>query len=186
MPEQTATSDQELVKMLSGSRQASSAAFSELYDRHAPRIYAYCRRILSNEEAARDAFQEAFMRFYETARKGQTIEHAPAFLLRIARNLCLNDIRKHSKTMIEFSEFDFPTTDQSYERTEFLALLDAAIETLANEQREALLLKEYGGMSYRDIAEVCGESLTSVRSRIYRAKKALREILAPYINDLMQ
>ena len=67
---------------------------------------------------------------------------------------------------------------------QLLNLIKRALDLLPAEYREAFILREYEGMSYSEIAEMIGESLSNVKIRIYRAKQKIREILAPYLADI--
>jgi RNA polymerase sigma-70 factor (ECF subfamily) len=80
---------------------------------------------------------------------------------------------------IELSYYDRP-----YEQKELLDILGRALDLLPDDYREAFVLREYNGLSYNEIAETVGISLDIVKIRIFRAKKKLREILAPYLVDL--
>ncbi|MFN3780879.1 MAG: RNA polymerase sigma factor, partial [Candidatus Kapaibacteriota bacterium] len=91
-------SDNDLYNLLSNGSKESELAFLEIYRRYSGRIYAYCRRFLGNKEDAMDVFQDTFIRFYHSAKEMRQMSNLSAFLLRIAKNLCLNYLRqkKHS------------------------------------------------------------------------------------------
>lgn len=132
MRELEALSDAELYRrMCDGelSKRERDAAFTELYHRHAPRVYAYCRRIMGDDDVAKDAFQEAFMRFYSTADPTRTMTNVPAFLLRIARNVCLN-IKRSARPTLELEDYHSITREQPYENDELAELLARALELL--------------------------------------------------------
>ena len=78
-------SDNELYYLLNSDKKTAERAFSELYSRHSPRIYAYCRRFLGNREEAQDVYQEAFVRFFKSAKQQREMTNVPAFLLKIGR-----------------------------------------------------------------------------------------------------
>ena len=179
-------SDQQLYALLIEQGVSSRAAFDEMYQRHSARIFTYCRRILGDASLAEDMFQETFVRFFETAKTEREMTNLPAYLLRIARNLCLGEKKKQQRQMVSFEEFRFASHDASYESTELIQLVETALETLKEDYREAYVLKEFLGMSYNEIADVTGATLPIVRIRIYRAKTQIREILAPYIEDLQK
>jgi RNA polymerase sigma-70 factor (ECF subfamily) len=85
---------------------------------------------------------------------------------------------------VEVEDFHLSYRDVPYEQRELLQLIQASLELLPEDYREAFVLREYNGLSYNEIAEVIGESLDVVKVRIFRAKKKLRDILAPYLADL--
>ncbi len=177
-------SDNELYQQLQGRRRTAARAFSELYDRHAARVYGYSRKILNDEDLARDVLQDCFLKLLTMARKNKAVINIPALLLRMARNNCLNMLKQQRHEVID----DVNTQNQAirdtpYEETDALRLIEAALETLPEDYREAFLLKEHAGMTYQEVAQASNISMTAARSRIFRARKALKEILAPYIKD---
>ena len=176
-------SDERLFAMLRGPKANSEAAFGELYNRYSPRIKAYCLRVVGNMEQAEDLFQETFLRFYKSAQVDRKMTNVPGFLLRIARNLCLNYKRdKRDTTTLE--NFHFSTKPHSHERAELLDLIATALELLEFEYREAFVLREYDGLSYKEISAIVGDSVSAVKTRVFRAKQKIRNILSPYLEDL--
>lgn len=178
-------SDSELFYMLCEDKHTAERAFSELFARHSSRIFAYCRRFIGNKEEAQDIFQETFIRFHQSASTERDMTNVPAYLLRIARNLCVN-FKKREKQAVSYEDYmsvDFET-ETSAEKTELLDLIKDALEVLPDEYKEPFILREYNGLSYNEIAEVTGQSLTSVKVRIHRAKQKIKDILAPYMQEL--
>jgi RNA polymerase sigma-70 factor, ECF subfamily len=178
----TAYSDKELVLMLEGKEK--EAAFRELYHRYSSIVHAYCLRVFNNQELAEDIFQETFIRFFNKINIYRENTNVPGFLIKIARNLCLNHKRDVMPT-VSMEGMEFPITqDMSYEQKELLDLINMALELLDYEYREAFILREYDGLTYKDIAEICGVTTGNAKSRVFRAKKKIRDILAPYLNEL--
>lgn len=177
-------SDIELYAALKLEKPSSEKAFAELYARYSPRIFAYCRRILGDYDRAQDAFQETFVKFFNSAQQEREMSNVPAYLLRIARNLCLN-MQRSNKGHVSLEEYHMPSSfDMSHEKKELLSLITQAMETLPLDYKEAFILREYEGLSYQEIADMTESSLSTVKIRIYRAKQKIREILAPYIADI--
>ncbi|MEN3026211.1 MAG: RNA polymerase sigma factor [Chlorobiota bacterium] len=180
--------DEELFRLLkSPDRRQAETAFRELYARHAPRIYGYCTRILGSRYDAQDILQETFVRFWQSAQQERTMTNVAAFLLRIARNLCLN-FKRDNRPPVPFDEelYELPSPSPSAqtEQAELQTLLQRAIDLLPLEYREALILREHMGMPYAQIAELVGASETAVKVRVFRAKEKLRQLLAPYVAEL--
>ncbi|MBX3044039.1 MAG: RNA polymerase sigma factor [Candidatus Kapabacteria bacterium] len=178
-------SDTELFYMLCDDKHTAERAFSELFSRHSPRIYAYCKRFIGNTEEAQDIFQETFLRFHQSASKDREMTNLPAFLLRIARNLCVN-FKKREKQAVSYEDYmapDFGSENVS-EKSELLDLIKDALEVLPDEYKEPFILREYNGMTYNEIAEITGQPLSNVKVRIYRAKQKIKEILEPYMQEL--
>lgn len=176
-------SDDELFYMLKTGGKTAEAAFAELYGRLAPRVYAYCRRFLGDRDEAMDVFQETFIRFNHSAKQERNMTNTPAFILRIARNLCVN-AKMRKRTAVSFEDYMAYENDNRQEKNELLNLIKSALEALPDDYREIFILREYDGLSYTEIAEILGESLSNVKVRIHRAKQKIREILMPYLLDL--
>lgn len=169
--------------MLQGSHAEREAGFTELYQRHSQRIYQYCRRICGNDHMASDVLQETYLRFLNSAANHTEMVNIPAYLLRIARNLCL-DARKKQMHTISPDDIMIPTHDIPFESTELRHLLVAALDALPEDHKEAIVLQAYNGMSYQEISDMTNVPVTTVRNWIVRGKKKLRQILAPYIQEM--
>jgi RNA polymerase sigma factor (sigma-70 family) len=175
-------SDIELYELLLEEGQVRELAFSELYSRHSQRVYLYCRKVLG-DSAADDVFQDTFIRFLNSVHQERTMTNVPAFILRIARNLCLNYKRDRKSNSVVFEDFLFPTTDNQVESQETARLITMALDLLSEERKEAIILQMYHGMSYEEIGECLHVPTTTVRNWIVRGKKQLRDILAPYFEQ---
>lgn len=179
-------SDPELFVLLTTDE--AEQAFSELYNRHSTMIYAYCVRVLGDREAAADAFQETFIRLLQSAKRLIELENVKGYILRIARNLCLNEKKRRSIAPdVEFDESMYnPGVSRKAERDEMLGLIEMAVELLPIDMREAFVLREYDGLSYNDIAQVLNVRLETAKVRVFRARQRLRDVLEPYMNDTNQ
>ena len=168
-----------------GDRKLSDAAFKELYNRLSPRIYAYCRRVLSDQDVAQDVFQDTFIRFYNSAQQEREMTNVPAFLLRIARNLCLNAKRDGgAHHFVEFEDYHSSQRDASMDDKELLNLITKSLDHLPHDYREVFVLREYDGLSYAEIGEIVGCTEATAKIRSFRAKQKIRDVLAPYLQDL--
>ena len=175
-------SDQELFDLIGDAGSDAECAFAELYNRYSPRVYAYCRRFIGNETEAQDVFQETFIRFHQSADGKREMTNAPAFLLRIARNLCVN-LKRRTKSNVSFEEYMSPDYEDKSDQKELLKLVKGALELLSGDYREVFVLREYDGMSYQEIAKITDQPLSTVKVRIFRAKQKIREILEPYMTE---
>ncbi len=176
-------SDEDVFYLLYEDKETARIAFEELYSRFATKIYTYCKRILQSDELAEDIFQETFLRFYESSKTDRVMTNVSAFIFRIARNLCLNEKQRKYHSFGEFEELTYIKYSDDLDNKEKMNLLDKALYLLPDKYREALVLKEFLGFSYHEIAELLNSTLPAVRINIFRAKQKLREILAPYIED---
>jgi RNA polymerase sigma-70 factor (ECF subfamily) len=179
--------DEELVGMLNlGKSTNTRDIFDELYKRYSPKVYTYCRKVLNfNNDLAEDVFQETFVRFFESINsENHQITNLAAYLIKIARNLCLNEKSRKGNENIPLDENEYKYIDKSYEKIEISNILHTALDTLPEQFREVLIMKEFMDMSYQEISDALDTSLPLVRIRIFRAKTKLREIMSPYINGL--
>jgi RNA polymerase sigma-70 factor, ECF subfamily len=174
-------SDNQLYELIRNEKyELKEEAFAELYARYSRGIYAYCRRILGNESEAEDIFQETFLSFLKSTEKEREMTNVQAFLLRIARNLCLNENRQKRSRVFSLDDFDLGTEDNRMERTEITKIIVSTLELLPEEQKEAVILQIYHDMTYQDMSEFLGLPVSTVRNRVTRGKQQIRNILAPY------
>ncbi len=179
----TKYTDKELVELSEKGKKEFDFAFKIAYTKYAPRVHAYCMKVLNNREDAEDVFQETFVKFYERFEKKKRGSSIQGFLITIARNLCLN-YKRDKKTKVEFEDFrHYVDGDKAYDQKENLKLIRAAIELLEFEYREPLILKLYDGLKYEEIAEICEISVENARKRVFRAKQKIRKILEPNFKE---
>ncbi|MFW5701358.1 MAG: RNA polymerase sigma factor [Bacteroidota bacterium] len=178
-------SDIELVGQIRGdSRQSQEAAFTELYNRYASQVHAYCYRVLGSEEQAEDVFQETFIKFFKNVRTDLKNSNIPGFLITIARNLCLN-VKRDRRPTVLIENLEFILRDyQNYEQKELLDMITRSLELVEEDYREAFVLREYSGLSYQEISDVCGITVANAKSRVFRAKEKIKNILKPVLKDL--
>ncbi len=174
--------DIELYDALRLKAEGWDAAFAELYRRYAPQIYAYCGRILDDDEQRDDVFQETFLRFYRCAEEDRPLRNIHAYLLRIARNLSYDAKKKQRQAPLTKLP-ELPVEEQTLENKELAGLIDMALELLPEEQREAFILQSYHELSYKEIALLTDVPITTVRNRVVRARRKVRESLKPFLAD---
>ncbi len=183
-PDLSTYSDAELCMMVSADDTQAGRAFRELYERLAPRVFRYCRRVLGTLEAAEDVFQETFTRFYMSIQQEREMSNVVAFILKIARNLALNARNSKHHGLEPIDDIELLTGPTPYDRKELLDLVAAAVERLDMTHREMFVLREYDGLSYAEIAQILDMSQAQVKIGIFRARGKVRSILAPYLADL--
>ncbi len=179
--------DEELVAR---SRSGDAESFNELISRWERPIYALAYRVIGREEDARDVTQETFLRAFRglAAFKGQA--KFSSWLYRIALNLCRDWIRRKKRspmaTLPEDVELEdlasdtgpTETVEDLVSRRELSELVEAAMARLPEEQRTAIILKEYHGMTFQEIADLQGCPLSTVKTRLYQGLSVLRRDLA--------
>lgn len=157
-------------------------AFMEFYELYADRLFVFCRRMMKDQERAKDALQNSFIKVFERAGQYQHSSNAGAWVFRLTRNVCIDMIRAEK----EYDELDERTIPQQEERPRDVLLQDALsseIEALPPIYREAVLLRDVQGYSYREIAEIVDAPLSTIKFRIFKAREVLRERLRSYLAD---
>lgn len=158
-------------------------AFKEIYNRHSGKVHAYILKIIGDEDTTEDLFQDTFIRFYNRAKSGKH-SNVIGFLITIARNLCLNH-KRNKKQTVQIDEFEYLAYDtQNYDNKELLDLIERSMDLLEDDYREAFVLREYTGLNYDEISEIMNITTINARSKVFRAKKKIKEILKPYLNDI--
>lgn len=176
--------DNELFKELRSGSQNRESAFGEIYARYNARLFAYILRILGDRGKAEDIFQETFVKLTQCADEDREMTNLPAFMLRIARNLCLKYKRDNRYIFMAVEDLNLSQAAEDFDKKELTSILSRALELLPEEYREALALQTYSEMSYAEIGDFLNIPITTVRNRVVRAKKKLREILAPYFAEI--
>jgi len=169
---ETALDDRELALRV---RNGECVAFEKLYLRYKQGVYLYCTRFLGHGPAAEDTFQEVFLKCFEQLRQGKDITNIRGYLLSTAHNRCLNCLRdqKHPVRLGDIEDgLAAPVENSDDKQT-----LQEMLQHIPHENREALLLCEYQGYSYDEIAEIISVPVSTVRKRIFRARRKLRLML---------
>ena len=158
--------------LVSAARAGDTAAFAELVRRHQGLVYRVALRMLGSDADAQDAAQDTFVRAWRGLHGFRGQSTVATWLYRIVTNRCLNLIAARRETA-ELAE-DTVSGSQDTERlVEQIAQLDAisrAVVALPPDQRAALVLRDYEGLSYEEVAEILQISVGAVKSRLHRAR----------------
>jgi RNA polymerase sigma-70 factor (ECF subfamily) len=175
-------SDQELMRIVQAGDYSPA---SEIYDRYSSRIYNFAFRFLKNAEAAEDAMQEVFVKMIRHAGQFQGDAKLSTWLFSITANWCRDYLRKADNKPKESEEvlISLPTSsenspERNLEKREDELRVRRALSSLTPEQREAILLSRYQGLSYAEIAQIAGCSEGAVKTRVFRAMETLKKALA--------
>ncbi|MGE5630032.1 MAG: RNA polymerase sigma factor [Caulobacteraceae bacterium] len=157
-------------------------AFETLIERYKKIIYNTALRMMGNKEEAEDVSQEAFIRIYNSLAKYNPEYKFTTWALKITTNLCLDNLRKRKGETVPIDEgFDIKdgrdTPEEEYIRKENQRLVQSAINKLPGKYKEFLVLFHQRNLSYQEIMDITGESLTIVKNRLYRARQMLKEEL---------
>ncbi len=174
-------SDQELMRIVQG---GDLSPASEIYDRYSGRIYNFALRFLKNSEAAEDATQEVFVKMIRHASQFQGDAKLSTWLFSITANWCRDFLRKADNKSKESDDVlvNLPapseqSPDRNLEQRENEVRIQRALKALTPEQREAILLSRYQGLSYAEIAQISGCSEGAVKTRVFRAMETLKKAL---------
>jgi RNA polymerase sigma factor (sigma-70 family) len=164
----------------------ADAAACELYERYSNRIFRYCLHRLRSNEEAEDAVQTTFLYAYLGLRRGVRPEFEVAWIYKIAENVCLTRLRSHAR------RGQFETTGDAFlelvpaaehELSETVEALPGVLAGMPPSQRQALLLREVQGLSYREIADRLETSVSAVETLLFRARRScareLRRLTEP-------
>jgi RNA polymerase sigma-70 factor, ECF subfamily len=177
--------DGELLKQI---RDGSVRAFTVLHNKYRRRLLAYCCRLLQDRTTAEDVVQVSFQKAYESL---STLDNPELFfywLFSIARNEVYGHIRRTRRNGTVHSidgEDVFVAEESPHDqvvRNETAEIVEHFLNQLKVEYREVLVLRQYDKLSYAEIAAITGDTVSSVESRLFKARKALAKKLAPYFD----
>jgi RNA polymerase sigma-70 factor, ECF subfamily len=159
----------------------ASETAEQLFQEHAGWIYGYCLRLLRSPEEAEDALQTTYLNACRSLNRGTRPEVGSAWLLRIAQNVCFARMRSSGRRgRLERSQ-DITVLEETVaaperSRDELIGLSDALC-SIPERQREAILLREWQGLSYSEVGTRLGLSQAAVETLIFRARRSLAELL---------
>jgi RNA polymerase sigma factor (sigma-70 family) len=168
--------DENLVAL---TRKGHQHAFDSLVERYQSRLLGFCRQMLGSTEDAEDVLQEVFVAAYNAMVADERPIAVKPWLYRIARNRCLNHLRKPTAdgqdTMDTHPHMNGVTTHERVQNREEFRNLLTDVGKLPETQRSALLLREIDAMSYEEIAQAMDTTVPGVKSLLVRARIALAE-----------
>lgn len=188
-------------KLLEQAQAGDMAAFEKLVERHKDRVFGLAERMTRSEADAAEIAQDTFLSAYQHLKDFRGEAAFGSWVYRIAANNAL--MRLRHRRVVQAAEGDltgpafddrgrleeFPATDWSRRADE--KVLDAELGTaiqqatdrLPEGYREVFLLKDVEGLSYEQIAEITGDSIPAIKSRLHRARLALREAIDQFYNE---
>jgi RNA polymerase sigma-70 factor (ECF subfamily) len=176
-------SDSDILRRIKG---GETAAFGELYQKYHRRLFGYCYRLLRDRDAAEDIVQTVFLKALESVKSLEKPELFSYWLFSIARNEVYGIFRatRNSGTVrLDEDVWDGETPHERLVQTETNKLVEDALNRLKPEYREVLVLRQFEKLSYAEIAAITGSTMSSVESRLFKARKALIKYLEPYMRE---
>ena len=167
-------------------------AFSRLVGIYEKKAINFARRMLSDTSEAEDAAQEAFLKVFDKIHTFRAESSFSTWFFTVLNNICLDILRKRSRradtvsinqTSDNGEEYELPIEDtadgpyESLQKTEVKRLFEEALVKLSDEHRSIIIMRDINNFEYEEIARILNISVGTVKSRISRARLALRKIL---------
>lgn len=185
-------------RLVERARRGDTEAFEALISQYEKRVYGLAFRLTGNHEDASDMAQEAFVRVYMSLPDFRGDSSFGTWLTRIVHNACKDELRRRRRQRV--SSLDEPMDkddgemsrqwadpadgpEQAFERTELRRLVRETVLSLDEDHRDILILRDFQDLTYEQIRDVLGLSLGTVKSRLNRARAALREALRSRLGD---
>jgi RNA polymerase sigma factor (sigma-70 family) len=166
-------------KLIAMARSGNASAFEMIVDRYQGRLLGFCRQMLGSTEDAEDILQEVFVNAYRAMLADEREINLRPWLYRIARNRCLNHLRKPTadaqESMDMVPEVEAASTAEKVHNREEFRQIISDVNKLPETQRSALLLREMEALSYEEIATAMDTTVPSVKSLLVRARISLAE-----------
>ncbi len=172
---------------MESARQGDQDAFERLVRSYEKRVFALTLRMCGNPEDAAEAAQEAFLAVWQGLRSFREEASFSTWLYRLASNACVDLLRREGRhravPSLDDEELSLdavdtaPTPQEAAERTELRGQIEAGLRALPPEYRQVLILREMHQLSYGEIAEALSLDVGTVKSRISRGRKRLRNFL---------
>ena len=174
-------SDEELVEACQA---GEASAFDVLVARWEDRIRGAAYRFLGSEEEAKDVAQEAFLKAYRALGSFKREARFSSWLYQIATNLCRDRLRRRrTRAAVSLEELEEtgpvivetrPGAHEQLQQLDLARVVRRAVHTLPEEQREVVILKEYQGLTFLEIAQALDVPVSTVKTRLYRGLGQLR------------
>lgn len=178
--------------LIDKAKQGNITAFEKLIISHEKTVYNVAYRMFNNEEDAKDISQEVFIKFYKSLNKFDGTSKISTWIHRITVNTCIDELRKRKgkeassiDDVISMDEGDLKKQYQNNSKTpeekliskEDTETLKEAINLLSENHKTLIVLRDIQGLSYLEIAEITGNSLGTIKSRLARARVQLKNII---------
>jgi RNA polymerase sigma-70 factor (ECF subfamily) len=166
---------------------SSDLDFKTVYETLYPVLFGIAYRITGGREKAEDLCHEAFIKYYEREKKFPDLDQTKYWLIRVIKNFSLNYEKKRARERKAYRRFEKTTPQYSKsgetevlereQETQTKQRVQQTLNQLPHKLRMVIVLKEYGGMNYKDIGNVLGISEGNVKTRVFRARERLQKLI---------
>lgn len=181
-------------QMIREIKEGNTELYSELMRRYQRKILAFIYHMLKSaqlELLAEDICSETFYKAFRSLHSFREVDASfSTWLYTIARNTVLSELRKQRSSNIPLEDSGFvpvasseAAPEQAILRNEKVGMVREAINNLPEKQRSALILREYEQLDYQEIANILGQSVSAVKSLLFRARSSVKSQLEPYLYE---
>jgi RNA polymerase sigma-70 factor (ECF subfamily) len=191
-PEEFPTPDESLMLLIAA---GDSEAFRQFVERHQHLVIGLITRMIGSNDAE-DLAQQVFLNVWKSAPRWRPDAKVTTWLLTIAKRLVFNEVRRRGRARLipqsenvdnDQNEREYPDAtpgpDRQVLEQELHRAIELAMALLPEKERLALVLRQYQGMPYEEIAGVLGVSLSAVKSLLFRARESMKVRLKPYLES---
>ncbi len=179
----------ELYALIEKVKNGEKDAFMTVTSMYQKKVFLLAYSFFRNRDDALDIVQETFLRFFQKVDMFRRGENFQNWLLQIAKNLCIDYYRKNygkskdltSNTPVDELNLSVQDGQNPEVASDLRSIFSASIEKLAKKQKMIFVMKHYNQLKYKEIAEVLGISLGTVKSLHYKAVQNLRGLITPYL-----
>jgi RNA polymerase sigma-70 factor (ECF subfamily) len=175
-------------ELIAQARAGNEAAFTRLVELHQTAIYNMCYRMLGDPAEAEDAAQETFLRAYAQLHRFDSARSFKTWLFSIANHHCIDHLRKRHVSWLSIDQPSLaphpalreprPGPEEASLHREQKAVVEALLAKLTPEDRSVVVLRYWYDLSYDEIAEANGSTVSAVKSRLHRARVSMANLLA--------
>lgn len=195
--------DKALEKLIKQAQKGDVEAFERIIEEHQAVVYSIAFKMAGNESDAFDMAQESFLKIYRNLNKFDGRSKLSTWIYRVVSNTCLDELKKRKRHIENTKSFDEeidtsedkivleirddkPLPDEQLENAELRDVLNKAVSELSEQHKAVLVLRDIEGFSYEDISEILNINAGTVKSRLSRARMALRKILQNNYAELFE
>ncbi len=165
------------------------ANFHEYYERHKKSVYNYALKLLKNDDVAKDVTHNVFLKLFDNLALIRDKTKITAWIFATARNEIYGELRGAKKFAVDFDEatrflqadYERYNPESDAEKNDLKSIIETELENFSEINREIFVLREYAGLSYKEIAETLNLETEKIKSRLFKIRKKLIERISKLI-----